>query len=141
MTPERFRAIVDAYGADPARWPVSERDDAQVWASAHRREADGVLEAALSLDSWLASEVAVRPDDALYRRIVAGAPVRGGRARRGGFGWPGVALAGIGLVGGVACAFVVSFLLVTGATRGGYDAPESSYLATGFGHASEWSGE
>jgi hypothetical protein len=141
MTPERFRAIVDAYGADAARWPLSERDDAQAWASAHRREAEGMLEAAASLDDWLACDVAVRPDEALYRRIVAGAPVRAGRVRWVGFGWPGVALAGIGIVGGVACAFMVSFMLVTGATRGGYDAPESSYLATGFGHASEWSGE
>jgi hypothetical protein len=140
MTPERFRAIVDAYGADPARWPASERDAARDWAHAHRRDADAWLAAASQLDDWLASDVSPRPDDALVRRIVAGAPARRpGRAR--GFGWPGLVLAGMGLAGGMACAFALSFALVTGATRGGHDAAESSYLTTGFGHASDWSGE
>lgn len=32
MTPERFRTIVAAYGADARRWPDGERAAAEAWA-------------------------------------------------------------------------------------------------------------
>ena len=41
MKAERFQAIVEAYGADPARWPEAERDAALVYAEQAGEEARG----------------------------------------------------------------------------------------------------
>ena len=38
MTPERFHQIVEAYGADPRRWPSAERAAGQAWAQRHRQQ-------------------------------------------------------------------------------------------------------
>jgi hypothetical protein len=158
MTPERFRAIVDAYGADARHWPASERADASAWADQHRSEADALLAEAARIDAWLASDSVEAPDAVLIERIVASAPaptptpapasarkrprwltLPGWRSRRGGLWWSGAAFAGVGLIGGFAGAFAVSFLLVTGTPS---PASESSYLTTGFGGtAADWSGE
>jgi hypothetical protein len=148
MTPERFRAIVDAYGADPRRWPVGEREAASAWAEAHRSEADAVLAQAAQLDTWLAADAVEAPDPALAERVIDSAPVRrpprwlplpGWGSRRAGLLWSGAAFAGIGLIGGLAGAFAMSFFLVTGTPSPGL---ESSYLTTGFGGtAADWSGE
>ncbi|ACC73212.1 hypothetical protein PPMP20_14925 [Paraburkholderia phymatum] len=150
MTPERFRAIVDAYGADPRHWPAAERAAASAWAELNRSEADALLAQAVQLDQWLASDAEAAPAPALVERIVASAPARrrsrwlwlawpGGRSRRAGWWWSGAAFAGVGLIGGVAGALAVSFFLVTGSASPG---PESSYLTTGFGGtAADWSGE
>jgi len=162
MTPERFRAIVDAYGADARHWPEAERAAASAWAAQHRSEADALLAQAAQLDAWLASDAAatdLAPDAALIERVVASAPAnrqprqphQPRRARRlslawpvGGLGrvgwwWSGAAFAGVGLIGGLAGAFAVSFFLVTGNPSPG---PESSYLTTGFGGtAADWSDE
>lgn len=35
MTQERFIEILEAYGADPARWPEAEREAAEAYARAH----------------------------------------------------------------------------------------------------------
>ncbi|MBN3752726.1 hypothetical protein G3N95_07215 [Paraburkholderia sp. Tr-20389] len=150
MTPERFRAIVDAYGADARHWPVAERTAASAWADQHRSEADALLADAAQLDLWLAGDTVAAPDPSLVERVVASAPARrrsrrlslawpGGRLRRAGWWWSGAAFAGVGLIGGVAGALAVSFFLVTGSPSPG---PESSYLTTGFGGtAADWSGE
>jgi hypothetical protein len=152
MTPERFHAIVDAYGADARHWPDAERAAASAWADAHRSEADALLAQAAQLDAWLASDAAATPDAALVERVVRSAPGRrksrrwswlaplaGNGSRRGGWWWSGAAFAGVGVIGGLAGAFAVSFFLVTGTPSPG---PESSYLTTGFGGtAADWSGE
>ncbi|OUL83020.1 hypothetical protein [Paraburkholderia hospita] len=156
MTPERFRAIVDAYGADARHWPEAERAAASAWAAQHHREADALLAQAAQLDAWLASDAAatdVAPDAALIERVIASAPANrklrqprrlslawaGGGSRRAGWWWSGAAFAGVGLIGGLAGAFAVSFFLVTGNPSPG---PESSYLTTGFGGtAADWSDE
>ena len=159
MTPERFRAIVDAYGADARHWPEAERAAASAWAAQHRSEADALLAQAAQLDAWLASDAAatdVAPDAALIERVIASAPDNrqpcqprrprwlslvwpGGGSRRAGWWWSGAAFAGVGLIGGLAGAFAVSFFLVTGNPSPG---PESSYLTTGFGGtAADWSDE
>lgn len=159
MTPERFRAIVDAYGADARHWPEAERAAASAWAAQHRREADALLAQAAQLDAWLASDAAatdMAPDAALIERVIASAPANqqprrarrprwlslawpGGGSGRPGWWWSGAAFAGVGLIGGLAGAFVVSFFLVTGNASPG---PDSSYLTTGFGGtAADWSDE
>ncbi|GJH04736.1 hypothetical protein [Paraburkholderia terrae] len=147
MTPERFRTIVDAYGADARHWPDAERAAASAWAAQHRSEADALLAQAALLDAWLASDAVAAPERALTERVIASAP----RSRRphwlslarpgarAGWWWSGAAFAGVGLIGGLAGAFAVSFFLVTGNPSTG---PESSYLTTGFGGtAADWSDE
>jgi hypothetical protein len=64
MTPERFRAIVDAYGAHARRWPEAERAAAIEWATQHRAQADALLADAAQLDAWLESDTVAAPDTA-----------------------------------------------------------------------------
>jgi hypothetical protein len=138
MTPERFHQIVAAYGADARRWPEREREAAQAWAHAHRVEADAALSDAAGLDAWLAADQLEPPSLELQRRIIDGAPLRR-PAPRWRLWWSGAAVAGVGLLGGVAGAFAVSFFVLT------ENAPvvhESSYLTSSFGGSSaDWSGE
>jgi hypothetical protein len=139
VTPERFRAIVDAYGADPRRWPEAERAQAREWAALHRGEAEAVLAEATCIDAWLGSAAVAPPDDVLHRRIVASAPGRRRLRQPARVWWSGVAAAGIGLAGGLAGALAVSFFVLTGRPPA---APDSAYLTTSFGgSAVDWSGE
>jgi len=141
MDEARFRAIVDAYGADEQRWPHAERAAAQAWANAHRSEAHALLETAARLDDWLDRYEVAPATDALHRRIVGRAPVR--VASRAHTWWSGAALAGVGLLGGLTGALAVSFFVLSGAPEAihasSYDA---TYLTTSFGgSAADWSGQ
>ncbi|CAG4911962.1 hypothetical protein [Paraburkholderia gardini] len=139
MTPERFHTIVAAYGADPRRWPEQEREAATTWAALHRDEANAVLAASAGIDAWLDSDTIAPPDYALQARVVASAPVRRPVPPRRLMWWSSAAIAGVGLAGGLAGAFAVSFFLVTGEPP---PVHELSWLTTGFGGSSaDWSGE
>ncbi|MFM0608154.1 hypothetical protein PQR05_26840 [Paraburkholderia sediminicola] len=139
MTPKRFHQIVEAYGADPRRWPQQERAAGEAWAAAHRVEADALLADAAGIDAWLAADKVDPPGAALQQRIIGSAPVRRPAAPRRRLWWSGAAVAGVGLLGGVAGAFAVSFFVLTGAVP---QAHESSYLTSSFGGSSaDWSGE
>jgi hypothetical protein len=140
MTPERFRAIVQAYGADSRRWPAAERASAQQWASRHRREADALMADSAWLDACLESDVATPPDAALVERIVGLAPKRAARRNRRLWWWSGAAFAGVGLAGGLAGALAVSFFVVTSSVPSA--AHEFPNMTTSFGGStSDWSGE
>lgn len=140
MTPERFRTIVDAYGADPRRWPHEERAAAEDWADLHRIEAAAVLAESASLDAWLTSHTIAPPARSLIDRIVATAPVRRPPKPRTRLWWQGAAFAGIGLAGGLAGAFVVSFFVLTGTPPQVHEV--SAELTSSFGGSSaDWSGE
>jgi hypothetical protein len=141
MTPERFHQIVEAYGADPRRWPSGERAAAQAWAALHRTQADAMLSGAADLDAWLATDQVEPPGAPLQQRIIGAAPVRPVRppATRRRLWWSGAAVAGVGLLGGLAGAFAVSFFVVTETVPPLHD---SSYLISSFGGTSaDWSGE
>ncbi|CAG4887886.1 hypothetical protein [Paraburkholderia saeva] len=139
MTPERFHTIVDAYGADPRRWPDDEREAATAWAALHPHEGDAVLAASADIDAWLDSQTVAPPDYALQQCVVASAPARRPLRIHRRMWWSGAAIAGVGLAGGLAGAFAVSFFLVTGEPP---PAHELSWLTTSFGGSSaDWSGE
>jgi len=142
MTPQRFAQIVDAYGADPRRWPDAERAAAQAFAQAHPREAAAPLAAAAALDACLAADVVEPPGRALQRRIVVSAdisrPLRPPRAtwlrrpfmvRPAAWWIPGAALAGAGAAGLIAGALAMSLLVSSGHPSVTH---EPSYLSTGF---------
>ncbi|CAE6823573.1 hypothetical protein [Paraburkholderia nemoris] len=139
MTPERFHQIVEAYGADPRRWPQQERAAAEAWAAAHRAEAEALLADAAGIDAWLAADKVDPPHAALQQRIIGSAPGRRPDAPRRKLWWSGAAVAGVGVLGGVAGAFAVSFFVLTGTVP---PVHESSYLTSSFGGSSaDWSGE
>lgn len=75
MTIERLMQILDAYGADPLRWPAIERIAAQALAARDRRAAALVAEAE-ALDSLLDLAPSHAPDAALAARVLAGRPKR-----------------------------------------------------------------
>ncbi|MEQ5843926.1 hypothetical protein N0A02_31165 [Paraburkholderia acidicola] len=141
MTPERFRVLVDAYGSDPHRWPEDERAASMAWATQHRAEADAMLASASELDDWLESYVVAAPDRELRRRIVSGAPLapqaRPVPGRR--TWWPGLALAGAGLTGGLVGALAVSLFVLAGSS---HIATETTFQSTTFsGSDFDWSSE
>lgn len=139
MTPERFQTIVAAYGADPRRWPDKERAAAEAWAELHPGEADAALAGSAGLDAWLAAHTVAPPDNVFIERVVATAPVRHPARQRARLWWQGAAFAGIGLAGGLAGAFAVSFFVLTGTPPAAHDA---SYLTSSFdGSTADWSGE
>lgn len=143
MTPERFRTIVDAYGADPRRWPEAERAAAEVWAEMHEAEANAVLAESASLDAWLTSHTVAPPERALVERVIADATPskrpRKDHRQRVRLWWQGAAFAGIGLAGGLAGGFAVSFFVLTGTPP---PAHEVSYTTSSFdGSTADWSGE
>ena len=141
MTPERFHQIVEAYGADSRRWPSHERAAGEAWATLHRAEADALLSSAADLDTWLAADRVAPPDVALQQRILGSAPLRPvpPPTSRRRLWWSGAAVAGVGLLGGLAGAFAVSFFVMTETVPPLHD---GSYLTSGFGgSAADWSGE
>jgi hypothetical protein len=73
MTPARLRAILDAYGADPARWPADERD-AALRLLAHSAEARRHHDVAARLDDALDAAPSEVASPALAGRVLRAAP-------------------------------------------------------------------
>jgi hypothetical protein len=73
MTLDRLAAILDAYGADPARWPDAEREGARALLE-RSVEARARCDAAAALDALLDRAPSSQPSPALAGRILAQAP-------------------------------------------------------------------
>jgi anti-sigma-K factor RskA len=73
MDLERLRAIVDAYGGDPARWPAAERPAAETLL-AGSDAARALVAAAADLDAALDAVPARQPTLAMRAAILAAAP-------------------------------------------------------------------
>jgi hypothetical protein len=71
---ERFRTIVDAYGADPSKWPEAERE-AALLLLASSSEAVAIVDQAAQLDRVLNQAPMVQPSPEL-ERIVSSIPER-----------------------------------------------------------------
>lgn len=74
VTLERFEALLDAYGAEPERWPSAERDAAKALLESDAR-AHALHQAALALDSQL-ERVEVDEPSARLRARVLEIPIR-----------------------------------------------------------------
>ncbi|MCR9219124.1 MAG: hypothetical protein NXI21_02750 [Alphaproteobacteria bacterium] len=114
MTEARFERLTAAYGADPARWPASERAAAAAFVQADREAAAPLLAEAAALDQALATARAAAPT--LSPRTLA-AMRRG--ARPGWLGrlrrlldWPDALWQP---AGAVAAALLVGFVVGLGA--------------------------
>lgn len=71
MTPDRFRELLDAYGAEPARWPENEREAALAFANADA-SAGAMLDETKRLDALIAG-MQIKPPVIDTARIVAAA--------------------------------------------------------------------
>jgi ferric-dicitrate binding protein FerR (iron transport regulator) len=116
MDEARFRALIDAYGGDPRRWPDAERAAALAFAAAHPAS-KALLEAAQSLDAALDLGDRPAPSDLLARRILAAAPRPQARSLRIAYG-------------GLAAALCVGVLLGFGGVRAVSDGREAEALFT-----------
>ncbi len=86
MDMARLAEILDAYGADPRRWPADERDPALALLS-ESDEARALRDAAASLDTLLDLSYAPSPAPALMAAILAAAQPIGWRRWLADF-WP-----------------------------------------------------
>ena len=102
MDRARFEAMAQAYGADPRRWPASERDAAQAFASTHAEIARAIVSEAEDLDHLLFAAPAVTPSAALRQAVLASAP-KARPARRGFSFW----MSGAGLAAAAAAGIIV----------------------------------
>lgn len=99
----RVRALVEAFGADPARWPETEREAALAWLQANPDEASALLAEARALDGMLDAWRLDPTPAPLLRQVLAPAPAVVRQARRrsflltlgGGAGLAAACLAGI----------------------------------------------
>jgi hypothetical protein len=73
MDRERFEQLLEAYGADPRRWPADERAAAEAFA-AQNADAANALREARALDAALDQGRAVPDTTGLAARILAHAP-------------------------------------------------------------------
>jgi hypothetical protein len=92
MTPERFEAMVAAYGAEPLRWPEEERQAALTFAGTERGIAALAVER--RLDALLDGAETPRASRELVARV-AGTPWR----QRTGWGAQAATLAAAALLG------------------------------------------
>jgi hypothetical protein len=81
----RLLQLLDAYGADPARWPSDQRAAAEALLASDP-EAQRALREAAALDDLLDGGVALEPSAAL-RRAVAEIPLRAVGAPAAGLPW------------------------------------------------------
>lgn len=104
---ERFERLVDAFGADPRRWPEAERAAAEAFLAGHA-EARARVEAAAELDGLLAFAPDIEPSDLLRYRVLRAAPAKApGRASISQFGW----LSGAGWTAAAAAGVLVGVSL------------------------------
>src|SRR6476660_2551861 len=114
MTPERFNALVAAWGADARRWPEADRVAAQAFAADHPDAVRAALAEADAVDALLHASRAAQPSAAIRDRVIAAAAGAGLNAKRQGRRWlDRMALAlGAGWAA-AACAGVAAGVIMT----------------------------
>ncbi len=102
MTPARFIALTEAYGADRRSWPEAERAMADAFAVQQPDLARQALADADDLDALLFASRPLQPSAALRDRVIAAATVREARKTwlnrlrlAMGAGWAAAACAGV----------------------------------------------
>lgn len=134
MTPEQLFALIESYGAEPARWPPDRRAEAEDLVRRGDPAVVRALDDARALDAALSSDRIRAVDADLVGRIVASGPRLPWwrRSRRSASWWLyGVGLVGAGVGGVVTGALAISLIVPAGASavRG---ADEAS-VGTAFG--------
>lgn len=130
MDADTFKKLIDAYGADPARWPEDRREAALLWRAQNGKQAEAWIRDAAILDTLLAEVTVPRPSDLLQARILARAP-------RPVFGnWrSAAAAAAVTLIVGLAGGYAGSGVLLSP----DLSAEEDAYYTEAFGGLSaDW---
>ncbi|HKU42154.1 MAG TPA: hypothetical protein VJR89_28540, partial [Polyangiales bacterium] len=109
ITLTRLRELVDAYGADPQRWPEAERAPAQELIRVDA-EAARLLAEAEPLDAWLNAYEVAEPPARLRARVLEVPAVAERKRRRFGF----------------RLAWAVALSCLIGVISGAWSAPEVS---------------
>ncbi|MGE0667397.1 MAG: hypothetical protein AB7O49_12640 [Sphingomonadales bacterium] len=105
-----FRAMLEAWGADPARWPSDRRDGAEALL-ARSGEARALLAEEAAFDALLAGAPAAEPGAALTGRILA--IPKSARQERKAFGWRFALPPALPRFAGLAAAAVMGFYIGT----------------------------
>lgn len=92
MDAERFEILAAAYGGDPRRWPVAEREAALAYQNAEGVGAERILFEARQLDAALDASPPAQVSHALRNAVLASAPEP--LAERKAAGWLSGALFG-----------------------------------------------
>ncbi len=100
---DRIRALAEAFGAEPSRWPEADRAAALAWLEAHPGEGAVLLAEARALDGLLEAWRLPQPAEPLRQKVLGPAPVVVRLARRrsflmtlgGGAGLAAACLAGV----------------------------------------------
>lgn len=139
MTPERFRLLLEAYGAELERWPEAERPAARALASESIAVSEEMVDAA-SLDALLDTYQIAPPTALLIQQVSASMPARlPKRTAWRPWTWPWTGLAGIGLAGSFVGVLAVGVALKAVAPRAEVEWIERS---TAFSEPSpDWSNE
>jgi len=74
MDMKEFKALVEAHGANPARWPEDRRAEAEAFAKTENAEVTLILKDAAALDGYLDRAAQVTPSELLIARVMAKAP-------------------------------------------------------------------
>lgn len=91
MNAERLKALADAYGADPRRWPEGAREAALAFMGADPARAERLLFEARQTDLALDASTPPHVSHALRERVIALAATAGLKTRRPRFGLGGLA--------------------------------------------------
>lgn len=127
MTPERFKDLVAAWGADRRRWPEAERAAAETFASRHPDLALPTLTQGDQIDALLFASATPRVSTELRDRVLAGA----GQAARAGRRWLDRLTVAVGVGwAAAACAGVVAGVITAGHLTAGARADAVLYQAT-----------
>lgn len=100
MNVQRVHSLIEAYGADSRRWPLSEREAARALVASQPHTFAQALAEADEADAWLDASPRPIPSMALSDRIIAQAP----RPRRAWISRPHLGKLGWALAGGWAAA-------------------------------------
>ena len=98
MNKDRFFSIVDAYGAEPRRWPDADREGALAFAEVEA-EAGAHLRRAAEIDRVLDENRPLAPSPAMRRRILNAAPTAARDAGRINWWAPSAGLVAAGVAG------------------------------------------
>lgn len=109
MNQERFQLLLDAYGAEPDRWPQVDREAGRAYLAEHPG-ALAALQAVRALDGALDAWTSNSVTKAFRDRVLASAPAP--RASRSGWAWPKLWLSGAGLAAAGAAGAIVGATLI-----------------------------
>ena len=111
MTEDRLIELIDAFGADPSVWPVTDAEAAAAMLATPSARVQAALDKAAMLDAGLAELVALAPPSHLHAAILDNAPKPKVETRR--VGWLNGVLRPAWSTGAAFASLLVGFFMGT----------------------------